>query len=185
MEGKQKKIDKNKHYKVNNNTYGIKLDKRHILLIFCYQSQEEIGSELIPFSLFIPLVCNWVESNPMQIWASGVKESLSEYPSVNRSYSSSESAHPRLSNGRVLKFVIVIKLLCAHFVPRLVLGAAGIRAIGTEEWANPLFERKKIRNYRGSETYPGIRVSAHLGSWGEREFSRLVRLLLPLSPPTS
>ena len=33
MERKQKKIDKNKHYKVNDNTYGIKLDKRHILLI--------------------------------------------------------------------------------------------------------------------------------------------------------
>ena len=100
---------------------------------FCYQSQEEVGSELIPFSLFIPLVCTGVENIPMQIRASGVKESLSEYLSVNRSYSSSESAHPRLSNGRVLKSEIVIKLLCAHFVPRLVLGAAGIRATGTEE----------------------------------------------------
>ena len=34
---------------------------------FCYQSQEEVGSELIPFSLFIPLVCPGVSSIPLQI----------------------------------------------------------------------------------------------------------------------
>ena len=63
-----------------------------------------------------------------------------------------------LSNGTVLKSVIVIKLPCAHFVPCLVLGAAGIRATGAEECKNPQVMKMffSFRNCKGSEIYPGI-----------------------------